>query len=96
MGFCRGNRPAAHIGRGISVPTRPRNSSASGQFAANANRIRLAVSLMRTAILSRRSRMAENSPLASGINPPGDSDGHAASRCGNSIHACEVAGASGL
>jgi hypothetical protein len=41
------------------VPTSPRNSAASGQLEANANLTRLAVSLIRTAILSNRSRMVE-------------------------------------
>jgi hypothetical protein len=58
--FCRGTRPATYVGRGISAPTNPRNSVASGQFAANASPIRLAVSLIRTAIFSNRSRMVEN------------------------------------
>ena len=48
------------------MPTRPRNSAASGQLLANASRTRLAVSLIRTAIFSNRSRMVVNSPLASG------------------------------
>ena len=64
--FCRGTRPATYVGRGISAPTNPRNSVASGQFAANASPIRLAVSLIRTAIFSNRNRMVENSPLANG------------------------------
>jgi hypothetical protein len=73
-GFGRGTRPATHVGRRINVPTRPRNSAASGQLEANAKLIRLAVSLIRTAIFSNRSTgecehspgMVENSPLASG------------------------------
>ena len=48
------------------MPTRPRNSAVSGQLEANPRLIRLAVSLIRTAIFSNRSRMVENSPLASG------------------------------
>jgi ParB/RepB/Spo0J family partition protein len=66
QGFRRGIRPAAHVGRSASVPTKLRNSSASGQLAANASLTRLAVSLIRTAIFNSRSRMVENSPLASG------------------------------
>jgi hypothetical protein len=42
------------------VPTSPRNSAASGQLEANAKLTRLAVSLIRTAIFSNRSRMVEN------------------------------------
>jgi hypothetical protein len=64
--FDTGIRPIAHVGRKISVPINPRNSSASGQFAANASLIRLVVSLIRTAIFSNRSRMVENSLLARG------------------------------
>jgi hypothetical protein len=45
------------------VPTSPWNSAASGQLEANASPTRLAVSLIRTAIFSSRSRMVENSPL---------------------------------
>ena len=65
----RGTRPAVHVGRRIDVPISPRNNAASGQLAANASLIRLAVSLTRTAIFSNRSRMVENSPLASGCGP---------------------------
>src|ERR1700719_4616781 len=65
-GFDTGIRPIAHVGRKISVPSNPRNSSASGQLAANASLTRLVVSLTRTAIFSNRSRMVENSPLANG------------------------------
>ena len=65
-GFDTGIRPIAHVGRKISVPSNPRNSSASGQLAANASLTRLVVSLIRTAIFSNRSRMVENSPLANG------------------------------
>ena len=46
--------------------TKPWKRAASGQFAANASLIRVAVSLIRTATLSNRSRSVENSPLASG------------------------------
>jgi len=65
----RGIRPIAHVGRRINVPTSPRNRAASGQWLANASRTRLAVSLICTAILNNRSRMVENSPLASGCGP---------------------------
>jgi hypothetical protein len=62
----RGMYPSGHVGRGIRYRSNPRNSTASGQFAANARRTRLAVSLIRTAIFSRRARMVENSALAKG------------------------------
>src|SRR5271166_2487664 len=65
VGFDRGTCPAAHVGRGISAPIKPRNKAASGRFAANDSLIRLAVSLIRTAIFNNRSRIVENSPLAS-------------------------------
>jgi len=65
-GFYRGTRPATYVGFGINAPNMPRNKAASGQLAANASLIRLAVSPIRTAIFSNRSRMVENSPLASG------------------------------
>jgi len=64
--FRRGIRPTAHVGHSGSAPTKLRNSSASGQSAANASRTRLAVSLISTAIFNNRSRMVENSPLARG------------------------------
>ena len=54
------------VGRRINVPTNPRNRAASGQLAANARLTRLAVSLIRTAIFSKRGRMVENSPRANG------------------------------
>ena len=63
-----GTRLADHVGRGIIEVINSRNSAASGQFAANASLIRLAVSLTRTAIFNRRSRIVENSPLASGCD----------------------------
>src|SRR5664279_4831306 len=63
--FVRGTRPGAHVGRSSRDPIRSRNSSASGQLVANANLILLAVSLIRTATFNNRSRMVENSPLAS-------------------------------
>jgi LmbE family N-acetylglucosaminyl deacetylase len=49
------------VGRGISEPINSRNNGASGQFAANASLIRLAVSRTRTAIFNNRSRMVEKS-----------------------------------
>src|ERR1039457_6717602 len=55
-GFYRDTRPAAYVGRGINAPNKPRNKAASGQLAAKASLIRLAVSLIRTAIFSNRSR----------------------------------------
>src|ERR1700685_1916274 len=64
-----GTRPGDQLGCRISVFTKPRNSAASGQLAANASLIRVAVSLIRTATLSNRSRSVENSPLASGCCP---------------------------
>src|ERR1700692_174977 len=66
QGFGRGIRPVGYVGRRIKVPTRPRNSAASGQLLENASRTRLAFSLIRPAIFNNRSRMVENSPLASG------------------------------
>jgi hypothetical protein len=65
-GIDTGIRPTAHVGRKISVPINPRNSAASGQSAENAGLTRLEVSLTRAAIFSNRSRMVENSLLASG------------------------------
>ena len=58
-------RPGDQLGRRISVFIKPRKRAASGQFVANANLIRVAVSLIRTATLSNRSRSVENSLLAS-------------------------------
>src|SRR5271165_1521186 len=65
-GFYRDTCPVAYVGRGINAPNKLRNKAASGQLAVNASFIRLAVSLIRTAIFSNRSRMVENSPLANG------------------------------
>ena len=65
-GSSGGTRPSNHVGRGVSDLSRPQNSSASGQFAANASLIRLAVSRTGTAIFNSRSLMVENSPLANG------------------------------
>src|SRR5271170_2880992 len=67
-GFYRGTCPTAYVGRRISAPIIPRNRAASGQLAANASLIRVAVSLIRTAIFSNRSRMVENSLLANGCD----------------------------
>ena len=65
-GFGGGIRPIVHAGWVISTPTSPRNRSASGQLEAKASLTRLAVSLIRTATFSNRSRMVANSPLARG------------------------------
>ena len=65
-GFDGALAPALTSGAGSATRPGSRNNAASGQFAANASLIRLAVSLTRTAIFNNRSRMVENSPLASG------------------------------
>jgi hypothetical protein len=66
VGFYGDTCPIVHVGRGISAPINLRNSAASGQLAANASLIRLAVSSIRTAIFSNRSPTVEYSPLANG------------------------------
>ena len=62
----RGTCPGVQAGCGFRTRSRSRSKSRSGQFAANANRIRLPVSRIRTATFNKRRRMVENSPLASG------------------------------
>src|SRR5271157_4695330 len=51
---CRGTAPTGHGPAGWKLGTKPPNSSASGQAAAKAMRTRVAVSLIRAAILIRR------------------------------------------
>ena len=62
-GSSGGTRPDAHAGRKAKLRIKPRNSAASGRLAANASLTRLLVSLIRTAIFSKRSRVVENSLL---------------------------------
>src|SRR5450631_2086795 len=60
----RGRRPAGQGPSGSSAPGKLRIRSASGQAAANARRMRLAVSTTRAAIFKRRRRSVENSAVA--------------------------------
>ena len=62
----RGTSPEGYGGRPQSALARLRNSAASGHVVANAMRMRVAVSLMRAASFSSRSRMVANSALANG------------------------------
>ena len=61
-----GTCPVGHGAAGWNQRAMPTNSSASGQQEANEIRTRDAVSVMRAAILIRRSRRVVNSALASG------------------------------
>src|SRR5664279_4840343 len=61
-----GAGPAGHGPAGRKLRTRPLNRSASGQAAAKAMRTRVAISVMRAAILIRRMRRVVNWAVASG------------------------------
>src|ERR1700674_5261387 len=60
----RGGRPAGHGPSGSSAPGKLRKRSASGHAAANARRMRLAVSTTRAATFKRRRRSVANSAVA--------------------------------
>jgi len=60
----RGARPAGQGPSGSSAPGKQRIRSASGHAAANARRMRLAVSTTRAAIFKRRRRRVANSAVA--------------------------------
>src|SRR3984957_5634367 len=67
-GACRGTRPTGHGPAGWKLRTKPPNSSASGQAAAKAMRTRVAVSLIRAAILIKRICRVLYSAVASGCS----------------------------
>ena len=71
----RGVGPVDHGAEGQSALGSVRKRSASGQAAAKAKRTRLAVSMMRAAIFSRRSRKVAN-PTAGEVARPGDGIAH--------------------
>src|SRR6195952_5193299 len=60
----RGNCPELHGPAGWKLPAIPRNRAASGKAVAKAIRTRVAVSVIRAAILSRRVRSGVNSAVA--------------------------------
>ena len=60
----RGNRPGFHGPAGWRQPAMPRNKAASGKEVAKATRTRVAVSVIRAAILSRCVRRVVNSAVA--------------------------------
>ena len=61
-------RPRVHGAAGWKLKAMRRNNPASGQAAAKAMRTRVAVSVIRPAILSRRIRRVANSAVASGCD----------------------------
>ena len=65
-GRVRGTSPVCHGPAGWTQRARLANSSASGHAAAKAMRTRVAVSVMRAAILSNRARKVVNSARAKG------------------------------
>ena len=66
MGVFWGDSPVPHGPASCKLRAMPRNNSASGHAAANAMRTRVAVSVIRPAILIRRMRKVANSAVASG------------------------------
>ena len=64
----RRHAPSFHGAAGCKLKAMLRNNPASGQAAAKAMRTRVAVSVIRPAILSRRIRKVANSAVASGCD----------------------------